>query len=71
MDNVAQYLISRDNGNLQIPYEEYVELMKRAGEAQKIQQVKSDVLANLQQQNVRVVFDVARSRVGFAREACN
>ncbi len=48
MDNVAQYLISRDNGNLQIPYEEYVELMKRAGEAQKIQQVKSDVLANLQ-----------------------
>ncbi|GJN30509.1 hypothetical protein PR202_gb18821 [Eleusine coracana subsp. coracana] len=30
-----------------------------------------NVLANLQQQNVRVVFDVANSRVGFAREACN
>jgi hypothetical protein len=30
-----------------------------------------NVLANLQQQNVRVVFDVKRSRVGFAREACN
>jgi hypothetical protein len=30
-----------------------------------------NVLANLQQQNVRVVFDVAHSRVGFAREACN
>ncbi|XP_062216638.1 aspartyl protease 25 [Phragmites australis] len=30
-----------------------------------------NVVANLQQQNVRVVFDVANSRVGFAREACN
>ncbi|KAL6645446.1 hypothetical protein ACP70R_017054 [Stipagrostis hirtigluma subsp. patula] len=30
-----------------------------------------NVLANLQQQNVRVVVDVPHSRVGFAREACN
>ncbi|KQK23228.1 aspartyl protease 25 [Brachypodium distachyon] len=30
-----------------------------------------NVLANLQQQNLRVVFDVANSRVGFARESCN
>uniref|UniRef100_A0A0D9VQG9 Peptidase A1 domain-containing protein n=1 Tax=Leersia perrieri TaxID=77586 RepID=A0A0D9VQG9_9ORYZ len=30
-----------------------------------------NVLANLQQQNIRVVFDVANSRVGFARESCN
>nr|CAD1838106.1 unnamed protein product [Ananas comosus var. bracteatus] len=30
-----------------------------------------NVLANLQQQNLRVVLDVANSRVGFARELCN
>ncbi|CAL4937955.1 unnamed protein product [Urochloa decumbens] len=30
-----------------------------------------NVIANLQQQNVRVVVDVANSRVGFAREPCN
>lgn len=30
-----------------------------------------NVVANLQQQNLRVVFDVANSRVGFARESCN
>ncbi|KAG0552464.1 hypothetical protein BDA96_01G509700 [Sorghum bicolor] len=30
-----------------------------------------NVVANLQQQNVRVVVDVAGSRVGFAREPCN
>jgi hypothetical protein len=30
-----------------------------------------NVIANLQQQNVRVVFDAANSRVGFARESCN
>ncbi|RLN19101.1 protein ASPARTIC PROTEASE IN GUARD CELL 2 [Panicum miliaceum] len=30
-----------------------------------------NVVANLQQQNLRVVVDVAGSRVGFAREPCN
>ncbi|KAG8073760.1 hypothetical protein GUJ93_ZPchr0006g43168 [Zizania palustris] len=30
-----------------------------------------NVVANLQQQNIRVVFDVANSRVGFAKESCN
>ncbi|KAF3326490.1 Aspartic proteinase nepenthesin-1 [Carex littledalei] len=30
-----------------------------------------NVIANLQQQNMRVVIDVANSRVGFARELCN
>uniref|UniRef100_A0A0D3FER8 Peptidase A1 domain-containing protein n=1 Tax=Oryza barthii TaxID=65489 RepID=A0A0D3FER8_9ORYZ len=30
-----------------------------------------NVIANLQQQNIRVVFDVANSRVGFAKESCN
>ncbi|KAL5209829.1 hypothetical protein ABZP36_005452 [Zizania latifolia] len=30
-----------------------------------------NVIANLQQQNIRVVFDVANSRVGFAKEPCN
>ncbi|KAM0948853.1 putative nepenthesin [Dioscorea sansibarensis] len=30
-----------------------------------------NVIANLQQQNLRVLFDVAGSRVGFARELCN
>ncbi|XP_072977125.1 aspartyl protease 25 [Typha angustifolia] len=30
-----------------------------------------NVLASLQQQNLRVVLDVANSRVGFARELCN
>jgi Xylanase inhibitor C-terminal/Xylanase inhibitor N-terminal len=30
-----------------------------------------NVIANLQQQNMRVVIDVANSRVGFSRELCN
>lgn len=30
-----------------------------------------NVIANLQQQNIRVVFDVANSRIGFAKESCN
>ncbi|XP_006649524.2 aspartyl protease 25 [Oryza brachyantha] len=30
-----------------------------------------NVVANLQQQNIRVVFDVTNSRVGFAKESCN
>ncbi|KAJ3673710.1 hypothetical protein LUZ60_005702 [Juncus effusus] len=30
-----------------------------------------NVIANLQQQNLRVVIDVAQSRVGFGRENCN
>ncbi|KAG8097133.1 hypothetical protein GUJ93_ZPchr0013g37097 [Zizania palustris] len=30
-----------------------------------------NVVANLQQQNIRIVFDVANSRVGFAKEPCN
>ncbi|KAK1432260.1 hypothetical protein QVD17_09155 [Tagetes erecta] len=30
-----------------------------------------NVIANLQQQNLRIVFDTANSRVGIAREICN
>ncbi|XP_022773091.1 aspartyl protease AED3-like [Durio zibethinus] len=30
-----------------------------------------NVIANLQQQNYRILFDVANSRLGIAREACN
>ncbi|KAE8684574.1 Adenine nucleotide alpha hydrolases-like superfamily protein isoform 1 [Hibiscus syriacus] len=30
-----------------------------------------NVIANLQQQNHRILFDVANSRLGIAREACN
>ncbi|KAH7524762.1 hypothetical protein FEM48_Zijuj06G0153700 [Ziziphus jujuba var. spinosa] len=30
-----------------------------------------NVIANLQQQNLRIVFDVANSRLGIARELCN
>lgn len=30
-----------------------------------------NVIANLQQQNLRIMFDVANSRVGIARELCN
>ncbi|KAK2965681.1 hypothetical protein RJ640_023499 [Escallonia rubra] len=30
-----------------------------------------NVIANLQQQNLRILFDVANSRVGIARELCN
>ncbi|KAI3758371.1 hypothetical protein L6452_05931 [Arctium lappa] len=30
-----------------------------------------NVIANLQQQNLRILFDVANSRVGIAREICN
>ena len=30
-----------------------------------------NIIANLQQQNVRVVFDDANSRIGFAPDSCN
>lgn len=48
MKMVAQYLISKDTGKLQLPYAEYISLMEKAKEARRIQQVKDDVLADLQ-----------------------
>lgn len=48
MDRAAQYLISKDNGKLQIPYVEYMDLMEKAEVAQRICQVRDDVLANLE-----------------------
>jgi hypothetical protein len=47
MDKAAQYLISKDNGNLQIPYGEYIILMEKAEEAKRIRKVKDEVLAQL------------------------
>ncbi len=48
MDMIGQYLISKDNGKLQIPYNEYTALVEKMEEAKRIEQVKSTVLANLQ-----------------------
>ncbi len=48
MDKAVQYLISKDNGNLQIPYEEYIVLMEKAEEAKRIRKGKDEVLANLE-----------------------
>ena len=47
MNGKSQYLISKDNGKLQIPYAEYVSLMEKIDEIRRIQRVKSEVLANL------------------------
>ena len=44
----TQYLISKDNGKLQLPYGEYVSLMEKAEEASRVLKVKSEVLAGLQ-----------------------
>ena len=48
MDKAAQYLISKDNGKLQIPYEEYITLTEKAEEAKRIAAVREKVLSNLE-----------------------
>ena len=48
MNSKTQYLISKDNGKLQMPYADYVSLLERMEEAERVMQVKSDVLAELQ-----------------------
>ena len=48
MDKASQYLISKDNGKLQITYEEYMVLMEKAEEAKRIRKSMDDVLADLE-----------------------
>jgi hypothetical protein len=48
MDEAAQYLIATDNGNLQMPYGEYLALMEKVAESKRIRKVKDEVLANLE-----------------------
>ncbi len=50
MNAMAQCLISKDNGKLQIPYKEYAQLMEKLEEAKRVVQVKNEVLALLQKQ---------------------
>ena len=45
----AGYLISKDNGNLQIPYGEYMVMMAKAEEAERVCKVKDEVLAMLEE----------------------
>jgi len=48
MDKAAQYLISKDNGKLQLAYKDYLVLMEKVEEAKRIRTVKNDVLALLE-----------------------
>ena len=48
MDKASQYLISRDNGKLQITYEEYIVLMEKAEEAERIRRSIDEVLVDLE-----------------------
>lgn len=48
MDKAAQYLISKDNGKLQLAYKDYLVLMEKAEEAERIRTVKNAVLADLE-----------------------
>ena len=48
MKNEQNFLYAKDNGMLQVPYTEYTGLMEKAEEAQRLQQVKTTVLADLQ-----------------------
>lgn len=48
MDKAVQYLISKDNGKLQIPYEEYIVLMEKEKEAKQIRKSMDEVLATLE-----------------------
>jgi hypothetical protein len=69
MDMAAQYLISKDNGNLQIPYGEYIILMEKAEEAKRICMVKDEVLASLEffiDGNSTVVADAKTNNKGSA-----
>ena len=48
MDKASQYLISKDNGKLQITYEEYMVLMEKAEEANRVRKTMDEVLADLE-----------------------
>lgn len=48
MSAETQYLISKDNGKLQLPYAEYETLMEKLEESKRVMQVKAAVLADLQ-----------------------
>ena len=48
MDKAGQYLISKDNGKLQITYEEYMVLMEKAEEANRVRKTMDGVLADLE-----------------------
>jgi len=48
MDKASQYLISKDNGKLQITYEEYMVLMEKAEEAKRIRKSMDEVLEDLE-----------------------
>jgi len=47
MKNKQQTLISKDNGKLQIPYADYLALMEKAQEGQRIRETRDAVVANL------------------------
>lgn len=47
MNNKQQTLISKDNGKLQIPYADYLALMDKVQEGQRIRQTRDAVVANL------------------------
>ncbi|QBG46388.1 hypothetical protein EGM51_02875 [Verrucomicrobia bacterium S94] len=47
MSSVDKIMVSKDNGRLQIPYKDYVALMERVKEGQRIREVKNAVLADL------------------------
>jgi hypothetical protein len=48
MDRAAEYLISKDNGKLQLSYEDYTILMEKADEARRIRKVRDKVLVDLE-----------------------
>ena len=47
MDKIGNYLISKEDGKLQIPYSEYEALISKLEDAEIIQLIKSDVLDEL------------------------
>lgn len=49
MTEITQFLISKDNGKLQLPYDQYVLLMEKMEDAKQVMKVKAEVLAMLQQ----------------------
>ena len=47
MSTINKCLISQDNGQLQIPYEDYKTLMEKVQHGQRMNEVKTSVIANL------------------------
>ena len=47
MNNTNTCLISKDHGKLQIPYADYVALVEKAKQAQRMREVRDEVIANL------------------------